>query len=557
MHIRLSEEQGLGSCSNQWRSSQPATSSGMSQLQGQTECPSSPLGSIPRSMAVVSPHAHDDSSDSEESQESLQVAEILSQLSRSLPVRNSATNTSSCSVPPQSSPSAASKEGSVTLSTSKSIVHSAAHEEEKQVALALVSVSAKSRAPRTAKNGGTEKRVQFLPNLVEGSVSERPTALPPLRPIAGLSAYDVLLGEAMVSHAHTGNRRLLVLAWNGIVQGSRSSQSDQVDYLYSTLLQASGRFLVYQKSTKEWAPCEPEEAKRYLTVLVGKLQTLKHMSLLHLFLPDYQSLWDKLPSDAIKVQAQAVPIASKNIVISPLLPAPATSKAVSPTILNSDLLKCPQVSSSHQVIKSTIARASTHLLAPICKKDTTKRYEPMTPLAKDFTPGPNDVICSRGKPAREHSGNRYFITLIEKYIEKYTRAVGKLGKSMIVTEILDTIRQRSPNGGFVKLNANGQWCEAGDHLAREKIGQCFRDRLHTKYSSSSKAKLVKRRQRIKGEKANGSKKSSSAHQGKQDDMDTSDASVASSNVSASLSCGTPMDKASSFSGSSSAQISCQ
>ena len=120
---------------------------------------------------------------------------------------------------------------------------------------------------------------------------------------------------------------------------------------------------------------------------------------------------------------------------------------------------------------------------------------PMTPLAEDFQPGPFDVICSRGSAARKHPGNLYFVGLIAANCDRYIKSDCKLAKSMIVTDMLDTIRRNSPNGGFVKLDGSGRWCETGDHLAREKIGQCFRDRLHTMYSSSSKAKLQKRRQK--------------------------------------------------------------
>lgn len=34
------------------------------------------------------------------------------------------------------------------------------------------------------------------------------------------------------------------------------------------------------------------------------------------------------------------------------------------------------------------------------------------------------------------------------------------------------------------------WYETGDHLAREKVGQCLRDMLSSQYRSSSKAKKL-------------------------------------------------------------------
>ena len=120
-------------------------------------------------------------------------------------------------------------------------------------------------------------------------------------------------------------------------------------------------------------------------------------------------------------------------------------------------------------------------------------YEPMAPLAKDFVPGPFDVICCRGKQPKYHPGNMFFTKLVEDNCQRYTETEARMEKSLIVSEILDTVRRKSPHGGFVKQNSEGRWCETGDHLAREKITQCFRDRLHTRYSSSSKAKLERRR----------------------------------------------------------------
>jgi hypothetical protein len=56
-----------------------------------------------------------------------------------------------------------------------------------------------------------------------------------------------------------------------------------------------------------------------------------------------------------------------------------------------------------------------------------------------------------------------------------------------VSSVVEWFRKASPNGGFVK-EMNGVWYEVGDHLAREKVGQALRDRLHGQYKSSTKAK---------------------------------------------------------------------
>jgi hypothetical protein len=80
------------------------------------------------------------------------------------------------------------------------------------------------------------------------------------------------------------------------------------------------------------------------------------------------------------------------------------------------------------------------------------------------------------------------------HLEKYSAAKTKQEKSRIVTAILETIQQScGEQGGFVKLDPlTGNWFEVSTHHAREKIGQTLRDSLHTKYSSSTKAKKHRR-----------------------------------------------------------------
>jgi hypothetical protein len=124
---------------------------------------------------------------------------------------------------------------------------------------------------------------------------------------------------------------------------------------------------------------------------------------------------------------------------------------------------------------------------------TKKNKKQGTPLAPDFVPGEYDVVCAKGKAVQNHVGNRRFRVICRMHLERYNAATSKQEKSRIVSDIVDTIRQASPDGGFVKLDPlTGSWREVGDHLAREKVGQTLRDSLHTKYSSSTKAKKERR-----------------------------------------------------------------
>jgi hypothetical protein len=91
----------------------------------------------------------------------------------------------------------------------------------------------------------------------------------------------------------------------------------------------------------------------------------------------------------------------------------------------------------------------------------------MRPLGPNFTgPGQYDVICARGSEAREHVGNLHFREVIRCNLERYCKADTKMEKSCIVSAVIDSIRLKSPEGGFVR-EVGGKYFEVGDHAARE------------------------------------------------------------------------------------------
>jgi hypothetical protein len=102
--------------------------------------------------------------------------------------------------------------------------------------------------------------------------------------------------------------------------------------------------------------------------------------------------------------------------------------------------------------------------------EATTTEEEMTSLPRDFLPGKLDVICGRGREARDHEGNIAFRGSIESEIEHYSKMQSKLEKSTVVSQIVDSIRKASPKGGFVRKGIE-RWYSVPDHIAREKVGQ--------------------------------------------------------------------------------------
>jgi hypothetical protein len=104
--------------------------------------------------------------------------------------------------------------------------------------------------------------------------------------------------------------------------------------------------------------------------------------------------------------------------------------------------------------------------------DTDKVSDEMMRLPEGFRPGPNDVICGRGRNVLHHKGNRRYRDLIYASLESYTDASSKVEKSLMVTSIIKVIEDASPEGGFVKKIGDA-WYKVSKNYAREKCGQRY------------------------------------------------------------------------------------
>lgn len=111
-------------------------------------------------------------------------------------------------------------------------------------------------------------------------------------------------------------------------------------------------------------------------------------------------------------------------------------------------------------------------------------------LPHDFVPGTYDVYCGRGTQCFHHIGNQIFRHLIADMLDEYSHASSKYEKSRIIDAVVNTIRQQTPYGGFIKKDySTGRYQEVGDFIAREKTSQAFRDALQSK-TKRRKATLI-------------------------------------------------------------------
>jgi hypothetical protein len=139
------------------------------------------------------------------------------------------------------------------------------------------------------------------------------------------------------------------------------------------------------------------------------------------------------------------------------------------------------------------------------KHQRTSSSEPSASPSKttqplvEFQPCDYSVVCGRGKHSFNHAGNRRLRILASMHIERYSEADSKAAKSVIVSKILEVIRQAG--GHFCKYEG-GAWFNVGDHCAREKVSALLRDLLHTQYRSSAKAKVDRRHTTVRKQKPN-------------------------------------------------------
>lgn len=155
----------------------------------------------------------------------------------------------------------------------------------------------------------------------------------------------------------------------------------------------------------------------------------------------------------------------------------------------------------------------------------------MVMLPEGFEPGEYDVICGRGRKSFHHLGNSCFRDLVARCLERYANAT-KVEKSFVLSDVVNQVRQLSPNGGFVKKDqSSGRWHEVGDFLAREKTSQAFRDALHDLYKSSNTSKKKRRHAERTGRQVSQYQREPSNSSLCTDDLQTSDHSSLGYNTS--------------------------
>ena len=122
-----------------------------------------------------------------------------------------------------------------------------------------------------------------------------------------------------------------------------------------------------------------------------------------------------------------------------------------------------------------VQQASKEMEQDACYVPKLEKYDcyEMTRLSSDFCPGPNDVICGRGKDVSQHSGNLRYRELINMSLRSYNATKSKLEKTVLVSAIIKLVEDSCCDGGGFVKRVNGIWYKVSEKYAREKTGQRY------------------------------------------------------------------------------------
>ena len=129
------------------------------------------------------------------------------------------------------------------------------------------------------------------------------------------------------------------------------------------------------------------------------------------------------------------------------------------------------------------------------KKKAKAAAQSLLTLDPNFEPGNFDVICGRGRDSYYHPGNQFLRNLIQRYHDDFGKATTRVERMDVVTNVIEQVRSKGM--GFIKQDeTGGTWSVVSDRLAREKVGNMFRNSQGGKYRSSFQSKQKKRQEFI-------------------------------------------------------------
>jgi hypothetical protein len=157
-------------------------------------------------------------------------------------------------------------------------------------------------------------------------------------------------------------------------------------------------------------------------------------------------------------------------------------------------------SCNEAALQEVLAQPSTNTVTN--KRRRVYKGRKVVPETKVYVESYNDedVISGRGARTNKHSGNRYYLELVEKRKPAYRQASDK-DKRDIVTELIKRIHAR--NGRFLEMEPapTESWYVSHEKRTYIKVSQALRDRNDEESRAAKRAKYPKSAQPRKAKKA--------------------------------------------------------
>jgi hypothetical protein len=116
-------------------------------------------------------------------------------------------------------------------------------------------------------------------------------------------------------------------------------------------------------------------------------------------------------------------------------------------------------------------------------------------LPRWFQESSTTVVIGKGHLPRKTAGNILLRRMVQDRLRDYQER-NRWGRAIIVSDIYHRLTCLNPKGQcFGNFDPMGNWLEAQEHSARDKIAATFRDCLSHLYKSSTQNKVAKRRTR--------------------------------------------------------------
>lgn len=143
-----------------------------------------------------------------------------------------------------------------------------------------------------------------------------------------------------------------------------------------------------------------------------------------------------------------------------MLPETLQKTGIGCIVCGEIVLTINTVSTMMSIAESNVNHPSVADAMQSCEKNSSSKGDSahsMRFLPDGFEPGEHDVLCGRGRKCFNHPGNVKFREIVQSFLAQYSKAMTKLEKSYILSDVVEKVRKNSGIGGFIKKNEDGRW----------------------------------------------------------------------------------------------------